>query len=248
MADWLLAQSGIFVYTALFMMLLGGAVGLPIPEDLPLLMSGVLVQQGTIDLRWAFIVCYIGVMVGDGMIFFVGRKFGPALFNQKWFRSKMTTRRIKRVRLNLEKRSFVMILIARHLFYMRTITFLTCGAVGMRVEKFFIADAIAALISAPIMVGIGYLGAENFHHLLGLFGQARSVTIFGGIVFLIAIGLVFLVRKLRAPEPETENDDQEPAPTSNSETNIHDSVTNGIAGHEQVSKRSTKGGSERITH
>ena len=248
MADWLLAQSGIIVYSALFMMLLGGAVGLPIPEDLPLLMSGVLVQQGTIDLRWAFIVCYVGVMVGDGMIFFVGRKFGPALFNQKWFRSKMTTRKIKRIRLNLEKRSFVMILVARHLFYMRTITFLTCGAVGMRVEKFFIADAIAALISAPIMVGLGYLGAENFHHILGLFGQARSVTVFGGVIFAIAIGLVFLVRRLRAPEPETDPEVLDSSVNSPTQMGESNSVTHGVAGHEQVAKSSAKGSSERITH
>ena len=83
----------------------------------------------------------------------------------------------------------MMIFLARHLFYMRTVTFLVCGAVRMRFQKFLIADALAALVSAPIMIALGYLFSEHYQDIFAAFGQAKflvvilSVAAIGGFAF-----------------------------------------------------------------
>jgi len=164
--EWILLQDGLIVYVSLFAMLLAGSIGLPIPEDLPLILGGILVQQGKAKIELVLVVCYIGILVGDLVIYSAGRTVGPALFNRKWFRLSMPPERIEKVKAQLEKRSILMIFVARHLFYLRTVTFLTCGAVKMKFSHFLIADAIAALISAPLMIGLGYLAAENYQVIL----------------------------------------------------------------------------------
>jgi membrane protein DedA with SNARE-associated domain len=203
MTELLLAQSGALTYVLLFAMLLGGALGLPIPEDLPLLASGVLIHQDTIRWDVAFAVCYSGILLGDIFIFYIGRKFGPALFNQKWFKSKITNRRIKKMRVNLERRSFLMIFCARHLFYMRTITFLTAGAVKMRFGNFLAADAAAALVSAPLMMWLGYIFSENYHFVLDAISKAKTYSIIGGVI-LLCVGVVLYIRHKRREAMETE--------------------------------------------
>lgn len=184
MVDWILGQEGLLMYCLLFLALMGGAVGLPIPEDLPLVIAGVLVQRGSADLPLAFLVCYVSILLGDLLIFAIGRRFGSALFSKPWVQKRMSPSRVRRMKLNLEKRSLLMIFLARHLFYMRTITFLTCGAVKMRVERFLLADACAALVSVPIMLAIGYFAAEHFELALKHLKKVEYVSAALGLIVI----------------------------------------------------------------
>lgn len=193
MDDWLLLQQGVIIYISLFLLLLGGAVGLPIPEDLPLILAGILLQAEKVDAIWVFPICYIGVILGDLIVYFVGRRFGTALFKSRWLKNRVPPSRIKYTRLRLEKRSVVMIFLARHLFYFRTVTFLTCGAVRMSLKTFLLADLAAALISLPLMIGLGYIAAQHYETVLGWFERARSAS----LVVLIVVGIGGYIYYLR---------------------------------------------------
>ena len=202
MIDWLLLKEGIIVYLALFFALIGGAVGLPIPEDVPLILAGILAHTGQADLQLLFFCCYSGIILGDLIIFSLGRRFGPTLLRKKWIRTKIPIGKISEVRVKLEKRSLLMIFLARHLFYLRTVTFLTCGAVKMKWSRFIIADALAALISAPLMIGIGYLASERYEAALKFFGRARTFTLIALIAVVICVLLYFTFRRRRGLEQQ----------------------------------------------
>lgn len=195
MIDWILGQEGLLMYFLLFVALMGGAVGLPIPEDLPLVIAGVLVQRGTADLALTFIICYASILLGDLLVFAIGRRFGSALFSKPWIQKRMTPSRVRRMKLNLEKRSLLMIFLARHLFYMRTITFLTCGAVKMRVERFLLADACAALVSVPLMLAIGYFAAEHFETALKYLKRVEYVLAVVGLLVIAYLVYRYKSRK-----------------------------------------------------
>jgi membrane protein DedA with SNARE-associated domain len=204
MHDFLLLQDGIWKYVAVFFALLGGAFGLPIPEDLPLIVSGVMIHQGSVKLSGIVIVCYVAVLLGDVVIFRIGKKLGPALFTRRWFRRRVSLSQIKKMRANLEKRSFLMIVIARHLFYFRTVTFLICGAVKMSFWKFMLADMLAAMVSLPIMLTLGYLGSEHFDLIVEWFESARKWFILVSVI-LIGAGAYwyFKIRKKSAGRDES---------------------------------------------
>lgn len=186
MQEWLLAQNGAVIYLSLFLLLMGGAIGLPIPEDIPLLLGGILIQLGKSDPFATFLVCYIAVVSGDILIFSIGRYFGPKIFKLRYFDKRETKTRLKRIRLGVERRSVVTIFVARHLFYVRTLTFLSCGALRMKYSRFIVADLIAAFISVPLMLILGYFAAGSFDHLSDLLSEAKFASLI--IVILMLIG------------------------------------------------------------
>lgn len=199
MSDWILLQSGVILYLALFLFLMGGAIGLPIPEDLTLFLGGILAHRGSADPRLVLLVCYLGSVLGDILIFFAGRRLGKNLNDKEWFKSRVNPIRFQQIKLGLEKRSFLMIFVARHLFYLRTVTFLTCGAVRMSFGRFILADAVSALVSVPLMVGLGYLGSENYDRIVEVL---RKTKILFFAATMIGAGLFYLHWKRRQREAE----------------------------------------------
>ncbi|MDB6127622.1 MAG: hypothetical protein JWM35_1518, partial [Verrucomicrobia bacterium] len=67
-----------------FGLLLLCGLGLPIPEDVVLVVAGAL---GEIDGRFwvkVSVVMYFGVLIGDTLIFFAGRQLGARLLASSW--------------------------------------------------------------------------------------------------------------------------------------------------------------------
>ena len=97
----------------------------------------------------------------------------------------LNQRKVKRMQLQLEKRSIIMIFVSRHLIYLRTVTFFTCGVVKMRFVKFLAADAVAALISVPLMMWLGWLASEHWRELLEAVSRIKY-TLFTFAALLIS--------------------------------------------------------------
>lgn len=197
MLDAILDQNGMAVYLTLFALLMAGTIGLPIPEDIPLLLGGIAAQRGRGDLYIILAVCYAATVTGDMIIFSIGRRFGTALSKRPWFYGRVSEDKIEGIKKSLEQRRLIMILLARHLFYLRTMTFLTCGAVKMSWLRFLAADAFAALISVPLMVGLGFAFAEHKDKLFAGISAAKEWMLAAGLIALIAAGLYYW-RKRRA--------------------------------------------------
>jgi membrane protein DedA with SNARE-associated domain len=200
MHDWLLAQQGWPLYGAFVLLLLGGSVGLPIPEDMPLLFMGAAIHQGAASWRMALIIGYLTILLSDGIIFWVGRKFGPRLFRSKLLGSRFSPERMDAINLRIDRHAFVMIFLARHLFYLRTATFLSCGAFGMRFGRFLIADACAALLSVPLLLGLGYLGAEHLPTIMAWVQTAKYASIPFGLALFGAAWWVVVAKGRRASD------------------------------------------------
>ena len=195
--NWLLDLNGSSIYPTLFFMLIGGALGLPIPEDVPLILGGVLAHQGRCSLDLTILVAYIGTILGDMIIFSLGYKFGPTLYKWKAFRRYITPNRADRINRRLSRHSLLMIFVARHLFYLRTATFLTCGLFRMSLRKFIIADLLAAAISVPAMIGLGYWLSENFELLTKIIAQTKLISLILAIICLLVVGILIHKRLRR---------------------------------------------------
>ncbi|NLF24815.1 MAG: DedA family protein [Deltaproteobacteria bacterium] len=202
MLEWFYLQEGLAVYLLLALGLIGGGIGLPIPEDIPLLAAGIAVNAGAARPIPTFLVCYAAILLGDCLIFFVGRKFGPAVFRHKRFKSRFARNGIRRVKVSLERRSLLMIFVARHLFYLRTVTFLTCGAVRMHPRRFILADAAAALVSVPLMMTLGYAAAEHYTTVTKAIHRAEVLS----ILLVLALVCYFWYRYHKRSRDHSKNE------------------------------------------
>ena len=68
--------SGVFSYLVVFGVLLACGLGVPLPEDVSLILGGYLVHAGKANLVLMMITSFVGIMVGDSIIFFAGRRLG----------------------------------------------------------------------------------------------------------------------------------------------------------------------------
>lgn len=184
---WLASENGLGLHITLFSMLLLGAFGFPIPEDIPLVLAGVASAQGLVSLKAIFLTCYVGVLLADQIIYLFGYCFGQRLLHagaRSPIFPAITEHRIDVIRHGLRKRRFIYILLGRHFFPLRTATFLVAGALRIPFLEFLIADALAALISVTLVVWLGYwLGGKLTPEVIS------HIVHQGNIYLAVAIGI-----------------------------------------------------------
>src|SRR5438552_12873680 len=63
----------------LFLLLVAGGIGFPLPEDLTLLGGGLLAHERVLRLRDVIAIGFLGVVVPDWIIYLVGRRYGHGI-------------------------------------------------------------------------------------------------------------------------------------------------------------------------
>lgn len=196
---WLSTDNGFAVQIAIFILLILGGLGFPIPEDIPLLLGGVAAANRIAPLQNVFVICYVGVMAGDQIMFYIGHRFGHKLLNagtRSSFFPLITEDKVNEIREGLRKRRLLYIFIGRHLFPIRSVTFITAGALRIPFWEFFAADALAALVSVTLMIGLGYwLGGTLTPETVEKLAHEANVVIL--VLVALVIGAYFTRRYLK---------------------------------------------------
>ncbi len=186
--SWLGSENSAVVHAGILILLVLGGLGFPIPEDIPLILAGVLGNKGIVALQAVFVTCYLGVLIGDQTMYFFGHYFGHKLLNagtRSRFFPAITEEKVNEIRDGLRRRRLLYIFVGRHLFPIRSMTFITAGALRVPFWEFLLADGAAALISVTVMIGIGYL--------LGSTLPPEAVTHFAESVHWYVAGIVLVM-------------------------------------------------------
>lgn len=154
-----------FGYVAILGVLLAAGAGVPLPEELTLITSGVLAHEGVLQLPVVLVVTYVGVVAGDAIAFALGRRHGEAVLSSRLLKRVLTPERRGRVDAHFARHAFLTVAVARHLGGVRAAIFALAGAHGVRLATFLVADALSALVSVPVVVGAAYLFSR---HVLAL--------------------------------------------------------------------------------
>ncbi|MGL4368573.1 MAG: DedA family protein [Spirochaetota bacterium] len=180
-----------FGYLSVFGVLLLCGFGLPIPEDISLIAGGIISGLGVTNVHIMVLVGYAGVMLGDSIIYNLGRIFGKKVFDKKIV-GKSSGQWYDRILKSFNKNGKWVLFAARFLPGLRTPIFLTAGITHfVRFSTFFIIDSIAALISVPVWVYLGYVGASNREQLLFWMKNTRI----GFIILVVILIIVWLISR-----------------------------------------------------
>ncbi len=177
-----------FSYLVVFGILLACGLGVPLPEDVSLILGGFLVYEGRAQLIPMMITGLVGILAGDSLIFLAGRRLGG---NPSGFLSKVVTPE-KRARVEglFHKHGEKIVMIARFMPGVRSVTYFTAGSVKMKYSHFIFFDGIAALFSAPVFVYLGFHFGDNLHALISHIKQGQK-GVFIGLGALIIVFLVY---------------------------------------------------------
>ena len=148
-------------YVAVFTVLVACGFGIPIPEDVTLVVGGIMAGLGHANVHVMVVVGIAGVLVGDGMMFAAGRIFGHRILRFRLVARVMTPKRYAQVQEKFEKYGNWVLFIARFLPGLRTPIFISAGISGkVSYMRFLMMDGFAALISVPVWVYLGDFGTK----------------------------------------------------------------------------------------
>ncbi|MBP1474335.1 DedA family protein [Frateuria sp. MAH-13] len=190
----LFAESG---YLAVFAALLLCGAGAPLPEDITLVAGGVIAGLGFANVHVMAAVALVGVLAGDAAMFLLGHRHGARIMQWPLVARLLTPERYGRVQEKFARYGNRLLFLARFLPGMRTAVYVTAGATH-RVSflRFFLLDGLAALISVPVWVYLGYFGANNREWLAMWIGRGKhGIWILAGL--LAVAGLVLCWRRRR---------------------------------------------------
>lgn len=181
-------------YAGLFLLLMLGGIGLPVPEDGTLILGGFLISHGIIKLLPALAVVYPGLLIADSLLYLFGRRFGRAIITRQRFHRILPPERLAALEAKFMSSGSAFILFGRHIAGLRIQLFLVAGIVHLPFGRFLAADAFSSLFTMTLMMGIGFLGGNSLQVIRKDITRIEHLAV---VVALTAITLSLLYRYLR---------------------------------------------------
>jgi membrane protein DedA with SNARE-associated domain len=185
-------------YLGVFVGILLTGIGFPMPEELPVVIGGVLAGKDTVTWWIMLPVCIVGVVIGDGLLYGIGRLWGPRLLQLHWVKTKlMPPERLQSIEDNFQKHGIKILLFARMTPGIRAPIFFTAGLTRLSLIRFVIADAIYAVPGVTLLFFLGYWFMDGMVKLIEEdVEHVKSIII---MVVVLAVAGYFTYRFLRRP-------------------------------------------------
>lgn len=194
--DWMLdyVSSGSSVYAVIAGVLLLCGLGVPIPEDIPIMSAGYFAHLGMINVHVALLVCFGSVLAGDCIAFAIGRYGGRRFVDSRLGQRIFPPRKQRRIAAYFRKYDAKVVFVARFLPGLRFSIYMSAGMMRVRPWVFLTYDSLAALLSVPALVYVSYFFGEQIDDVLRWARRSEW-----GAVTLIAavVGVFVLVRVIR---------------------------------------------------
>ena len=179
-------------HVAYLILLLGACV----EGESIVLTAGFLAYIGFLKIEWVMLIAFLGTLIADQVLFYIGHRRGPDLLERhpKW---KKRTERIFRL---LKKYDLWFILGFRFVYGIRTLSPLVIGTMGVPVRRFVILNLIAAVIWTVISCSLGYLlgyfFADSIEHMIYKIGHYQKIIVISlGIAVIIIFLILWFYRK-----------------------------------------------------
>ncbi len=183
-----------FPYVGLFLLLFLGEIGFPFPEDATLMLSGFLIASGVTKLVPTFFVVYLGLLITDFSLYWVGKKYGRKVVEHKRLHRIISPGRLLKLEDKFKKWGIWVIFLGRHIVGIRAQLFLVAGVMKMPPVRFVLADAISAVFTVTIMLALGYFGGNSIQIIKK---DATRLEQYAVLVLFLFLAVWILYRYLR---------------------------------------------------
>ena len=155
-----------FTYAGVLAALLLGSLGVPIPEEMPIAAAGILSHEGLARWWLALPVCLLGVLSGDVVLYWTGRRWGERVLGWRVVRWVLTAQRAEWLKEAYRQHAMKTVAMARHVVGLRAAAFLTAGMARVPFWKFILADAGAAALTVPFVFALAYFFTDQIGAIL----------------------------------------------------------------------------------
>jgi len=188
MEDFILQNIDAYGPFAVFILLMLSGIGIPLGEEVVVIMAGALIQGGELPVWLTLICAYFGVVLADYLWFILCRHFGRPILHTPVIKRMFHPRRLLEAKHQLDQRGVGMIIMARFIPGSRATAITIAGIFDMAFWKFALATASCVLITAPLQLGLGYFFA---HHFGSENPAERILQLVGLMMLIIAASFAF---------------------------------------------------------
>lgn len=172
MAEWIQWLEGVaqhvvseYTYLGAFAMLFLCGFGLPLPEEVTVIGSGLLLHQGEVSYWPILITCFVGVVGGDVVPFTVGRLWGKRALRNRFVARLIDDRTYARLERRFREHGNWATFSCRFVPGLRWPGYFMAGTMRMPYWRWLALDCAGAVFQVPIVLHLGVLFAENVERL-----------------------------------------------------------------------------------
>jgi membrane protein DedA with SNARE-associated domain len=197
MAEFLLGHGK---YLALIVVLILTGVGLPIPEEVPVVAAGVLSAHGHMEPWLALVCCIVGAILGDSASYWVGYHFGRGFVwrHPRWARF-FHPEREQQVEQMLKRHGLKMFFLARFLVGVRAPMYMAAGVMKVRFRRFLLMDLFCASVVIGIFFGLSWAFGEEIYSLI----RNAEIALTLGVAAIVLVVGVYLWRRHRRRQAQS---------------------------------------------
>ena len=179
------------LYAVLFLILLSSGLGLPVPEEITLVVGGYLSYLGFLSFWPTIYLLITGIVVADLMGYLVGR-WGGEWAAQKIGGWRLTSVLLKKAEWYFSRHGEKMVIFSRPLVGIRVAVPILAGHFRMNFAKFLIFDVLTAIPWTIFLVSLSYYLGSGLDLITDVREIKHGVFIGLGVVILVLAGVKFL--------------------------------------------------------
>jgi membrane protein DedA with SNARE-associated domain len=188
----------------IFALLFACGLGLPLPEDIPLLVGGYFAGRGEMHLVTVGVLAWVGIIGGDCVLYWLARKYGLNVTRLPLIGRHVTKKRILWAEAKFERYGIWVVAVCRLFAGVRGAMVIAAGAIRYNFLKFLIADGIAALISGGLFVYLGYLAGKHLGSVADMRQRMKHYEhyVIAGIIVAAVLLVAYAVWRHRRHKAE----------------------------------------------
>jgi len=181
-------------YGALFVLLMLGIVGLPIPDETLLVFCGYLISRGTLTPAATLFTAVLGSWCGISLSYWIGRTLGLGVVHRFGRYLHVDQQRLDRVHRWFERTGHWALFGGYYIAGVRHLTAIIAGASRLSFGAFVLFAWSGGLCWAAAFLTLGYFIGEDWRRVADL---VHRDLLYGSLAVLAVVLLYLLVRKLR---------------------------------------------------
>ena len=174
----------------MFVGLMLGILGLPVPEEVLLTFSGYLVYKGTFALLPTCVVGFLGSVCGITVSYTLGRTLGFRLVRRFGHILHVSVENLERMRDWFARSGKWLLTVGYFIPGVRHLTAIVAGASRLEMPVFALFAYMGALLWSLTFISIGYFFGEQWHQILRSFAHHRLIGVAAIAVALLTVSVI----------------------------------------------------------
>jgi pimeloyl-ACP methyl ester carboxylesterase/membrane protein DedA with SNARE-associated domain len=179
-----------FALVVLFVLIMAATL---ISEDLTCITTGLMVARGTVSFGTGTLACFLGIFIGDLLLFLAGRRLGRAVLRWRPVRWFISPEAIAWSSQWLERQGALLVFATRLLPGTRLPTYFAAGVLRTSLPRFALYFFIACAVWTPLLIGVAAGFGEVAQRALQIMRERA------GLYLLVTALVLFVLLKFLVP-------------------------------------------------